>query len=166
MLGDYVDAAVCVPLLQAWHVCVNTRTQEADEPFSHGALILLQCNRTLRGLAMSATAPPPELPPAPAWREIGRAAPENPLWVTWVALIGESGSALYRSLFVGDNGIAVAIDLRHHHGAGGTQGLHRSRSNLPQGSGGIKERINSMLTAADDAVALTFGNRQEADQRS
>ena len=104
---------------------------------------------------MSATAPPSDWPPTPAWREIGRAAPENPLWVTWVALIGESGSALYRSLFVGDDGIAVAIDLRHHHGAGGTRGLHGSRSGLPQGGGGIKQRINSMLTAADDVVART-----------
>jgi hypothetical protein len=105
---------------------------------------------------MSSTAPPSELPPTPTWREIGRAAPENLLWVTWVALIGDSGTALYRSLFVGDDGIAVAVELQPHRGAGGTRRLHRSRCALPPGDRGIKDRINAMLAAADDAVARTI----------
>jgi hypothetical protein len=104
------------------------------------------------GLALSSPVPPTP-PPRPAWREIGRAAPDDALWVTWVALVGDGG-ALYRWLHVGDDAIAVAVELQPRHGAGGSaRSLHRGRCDLPPGgAGGFDERVNALLAAADDAV--------------
>jgi hypothetical protein len=105
---------------------------------------------------VSSPAPTPGPPrPAPAWREIGRAAPGNAHWATWVAPVGDGG-ALYRSLFVADGSATVSVELQPARGAGAARGLHRGRCDLPtDGAGAADGRVEALLAAADDAVART-----------
>ena len=109
------------------------------------------------GAPTSAAAP---LPPSPAvaWREIGRAEHGDPLWVTWIGFAdgrGRGGTALYRSLVVADDAIAVAVEREPPSGAGAPRPVHRGRCGPPPPDDirGPEERAAPLLAAADEAVA-------------
>ena len=94
-------------------------------------------------------------PPAVPWREIGRAEPDDALWITWVAFLGAGGDVLYRSLVVADGAIAVAVELEPWLGNGTTRAIHRGRCGLPPADDayGFEGRAALLLAAADKAVA-------------
>ena len=100
------------------------------------------------------------IPPAPAvaWHEIGRAEHGDPLWITWIGFTdgrGRGGDALYRSLVVADDAIAVAVEREPPPGAGVPRPVHRGWCGpLPADDArGVEERAAPLLAAADEAVA-------------
>lgn len=94
--------------------------------------------------------------PAAAWREFGRAERGDALWITWIAVLGGRGDALYRSLVVADGAIAVSVELLPCRG-GGSRAVHRGRCTLPalDDAQSIEGRAASLLAAADEALART-----------
>ena len=93
-----------------------------------------------------------------AWREIGRSERGDARWVTWVGFAdgrGRGGTALYRSLVVADDAIAVAVEREPPSGAGAPRPLHRGRCGPPppDDARGVEERAAPLLAAADKAVA-------------
>ena len=110
------------------------------------------------GAAPAPGAAPVPPSPAVAWREIGRAEHGDPLWITWIGFAdgrGRGGDALYRSLVVADDAIAVAVEREPPSGAGAPRPLHRGRCAPPppDDARGVEERAAPLLAAADAAVA-------------
>jgi len=100
--------------------------------------------------------PSPSRSPAVTWREIGRAEHGDPLWVTWIAFAdGRGGDALYRSLVVADNAIAVAVEREPPSGSGAPRPVHRGWCGPPppDDARGVEDRAAPLLAAADEAVA-------------
>jgi hypothetical protein len=88
------------------------------------------------------------------WREIGRAWSEHDRWITWIALFGDRGGALYRSLVVADGAITVEVELEPCRMDEKARRIHRGRCGLPpDDAASIDERIASLLVAADGAAA-------------
>jgi hypothetical protein len=111
---------------------------------------------------------PPVMPPSPpafAWREIGRAWPEEdgtPAWIAWMAPWGDCGDALYRCLVIADGSVSIAIEFQRHGGVG-ARSIYRGRWDLPPADedGDIAPRIRLLLAAADAAAAkATEATRQ------
>jgi hypothetical protein len=106
-----------------------------------------------------AAADPPALP-APAWCEIGRAGPDDALWIAWMAPLGDRGATLYRSLVVANSAIVVSVEMDLPPGnVGGTRPVHSGRCGMPPGGDarGVEERAALLLAAADRAVARAVG---------
>jgi hypothetical protein len=96
--------------------------------------------------------------PAVAWREIGRAEHGDPLWIMWIGFAdgrGPGGDALYRSLIVADDAIAVAVEREPPSDAGAPRPVHRGWCGPPppDDARGVEERAAPLLAAADEAVA-------------
>ena len=112
-------------------------------------------DRTGAAPAPGAAPMPPS--PAVAWREIGRAEHGDPLWVMWIGFAdgrGRGGDALYRSLVVADDAIAVAVEREPPSGSGAPRPVPRGRCGPPPDNArGVEERAAPLLAAADEAVA-------------
>ena len=113
-------------------------------------------DRTGAAPAPGAAPTPPS--PAVAWREIGRAEHGDPLWITWIGFAdgrGPRGTALYRSLVVADDAIAVAVEREPPSGAGAPRPVNRGWCGPPppNDARGVEERAAPLLAAADLAVA-------------
>ena len=132
------------------------------------------------GAAPAPGATPPSAPvspspsPAPvvAWREIGRAERGDALWITWIGFPdghgGRGGEALYRSLVVADDAIAVAVEREPPSGAGAPRPVHRGRCGPPppDDARGVEERAAPLLAAADEAVTRAVTAVARGDARA
>ena len=99
---------------------------------------------------------------AVGWREIGRACSEHHLWITWIALPGDRGGALYRSLVVVDGSVTVEVELEPSRAGESARRIHRGCCGLPpDDAASIDERIAPLLVAADLAAtqAVTPGHQ-------
>ena len=102
--------------------------------------------------------PPPSPLPTVAWCEIGRAERGDALWIAWIGFAdgrGSGGEALYRSLVVADDAIAVSVEREPRSGAGAPRPVHRGWCGPPppDDARGLEERAAPLLAAADEAAA-------------
>ena len=110
------------------------------------------------GAAPAPGAAPMPPSPAVAWREIGRAEHGDPLWITWIGFAdgrGRGGTALYRSLVVADDAIAVAVEREPPSGTGAPRPVHHGWCGPPprDDARGVEERAAPLLAAADEAAS-------------
>ena len=124
------------------------------------------------GAAPAPGAAPVPPSPAVAWREIGRAEHGDPLWITWIGFAdgrGRGGTALYRSLVVADDAIAVAVEREPPPGAGVLpRPVHRGWCGPPPADDarGVEERAAPLLTTADEAAARAVTAVARGDARA